>query len=219
MALDIKICGLKTQEALEAALRGGASHVGFIFFPKSPRNLAPAEAAGLARAARGRAKAVAVTVDATDDFLDAVVAEVEPDILQLHGGESPQRLAAVKARYGLPVMKALSVSEADDLAKAAPFLGLADRFLFDAKPPKGALLPGGNGVSFDWTLLAGLDPRIDYLLSGGLDSHNVSEAVRIARPPGLDVSSGVESAPGVKDSRLIAAFLAAVRAAEADGAA
>jgi phosphoribosylanthranilate isomerase len=219
MALDIKICGLKTQAALETALSGGASHVGFVFFPKSPRNLAPAEAAGLARAARGRAKAVAVTVDAADDFLDAIVTEAAPDMLQLHGGESPQRVAAVKARYGLPVMKALSVSEAGDLAKAAPFLGVADRFLFDARPPKGALLPGGNGVSFDWTLLAGLDPRIDYLLSGGLGPGNVGEAVRVAGPPGLDVSSGVESAPGVKDTGLIAAFFAAARAAAADRAA
>jgi phosphoribosylanthranilate isomerase len=218
MALDIKICGLKTQAALETALSGGASHVGFVFFPKSPRNLAPAEAAGLARAARGRAKAVAVTVDAADDFLDAIVTEAAPDMLQLHGGESPQRVAAVKARYGLPVMKALSVSEAGDLAKAAPFLGVADRFLFDARPPQGSELPGGNGVSFDWRLLAALDRDVDYMLSGGLDAANIGDALRLANPPGIDVSSGVEKAPGVKDAALIEEFFKAVRTARASAA-
>jgi phosphoribosylanthranilate isomerase len=213
MAPDIKICGLKTQEALAAALDGGASHVGFIFFPKSPRNLMPAEAGLLRTAARGRAKVVAVTVDAGDDALDAIVAAVAPDMLQLHGREDPARVAAVKARYGLPAMKALAVSTAGDLDRATPFLGIADRFLFDAKPPSGSDLPGGNGVSFDWTVLAGLDPRIDYMLSGGLNAANVGEAIRIAAPRGLDVSSGVERAPGVKDLDLIAGFFAAVRRA------
>jgi len=213
MALDIKICGLKTGPALDAALAGGASHVGFIFFPKSPRNVSPAAAGALRATARGRAKAVAVTVDADDAALDAIVAAMAPDMLQLHGSETPARVAAVKARYGLPVMKALAVSAAADLAAARPFFTVADRMLFDAKPPKGSQLPGGNGVAFDWSLLAALDPGADYMLSGGLNAANVGDALRIGNPPGIDVSSGVESAPGVKDTALIDDFFAAVRAA------
>ncbi len=212
MPTDVKICGLKTAEALAAALDGGASHVGFIFFPKSPRNIAPEEAGRLRQAAKGRALAVAVTVDAGDDALDGIVAAMAPDMLQLHGKESPERVAAVRARFGLPVMKALSVSEAADVAAAAAYDGVADRMLFDARPPKGAELPGGNGVPFDWRILDG--HRGDYFLSGGLTPENVGAAIRLLDPPGLDVSSGVESAPGVKDVALIAAFFAAVRAAK-----
>lgn len=215
--MDIKICGLKTQEAIAAALDGGATHVGFIFFPKSPRNISPQDAGRLRVAARDRARAVAVTVDADDAFLDQVVAAMVPDMLQLHGTETPARVAEVKARYGLPVMKALPVSMADDLRRIAPYAGTADRFLFDAKPPAGSELPGGNGVAFDWTILKGLPPGTDYLLSGGLNAENAAEAIRLADPPGLDVSSGVESAPGVKDVRLIAAFFRAVRSAQAGG--
>jgi phosphoribosylanthranilate isomerase len=213
MALDIKICGLKTDAALAAALAGGASHVGFIFFPKSPRALDPAEAGRLREAARGKAKAVAVTVDGTDALLDEVVAGMQPDMLQLHGKETPERVAEIKARYGLPVLKALPVSEAADLERIAPYVGLADRLLFDAKPPKGAVLPGGNGVSFDWRVLAGLDAKIDYMLSGGLNATNIGEALKLANPPGLDISSGVESAPGIKEPALIEQFFRAVRAA------
>lgn len=212
MSIDVKICGLKTAEALEAALGGGASHVGFIFFGKSPRNVHPEEAGRLRQAARGRAKAIAVTVDADDATLEAIVAAMAPDMLQLHGKESPERIADVKARYGLPVMKALSISSAEDVAAADAYRGVADRMLFDAKPPKGAELPGGNGVPFDWRILGGYSG--DYFLSGGLTPVNVGEAIRLLDPPGLDVSSGVESAPGVKDMGLIAAFLAAVRAAK-----
>lgn len=218
MQLDVKICGLKTVDAIDAALAGGASHVGFIFFGKSPRNVTPEEAGRLRQAAKGGAKAVAVTVDADDAFLDEIVAAMEPDMLQLHGSETPERVAAVKARTGLPVMKALAVSEAADLAAIAPYLGIADRFLFDARPPKDAVLPGGNGVAFDWRLLATLDPGVDYMLSGGLDAANVGDALRLANPPGLDVSSGVESAPGVKDTALIAEFMNAVRTARAGAA-
>ncbi|MGE0503280.1 MAG: phosphoribosylanthranilate isomerase [Rhizobiaceae bacterium] len=218
-SLDIKICGLKTPDALAAALDGGASHVGFIFFAKSPRYIAPADAGTLREGARSRAKAVAVTVDADDATLDSIVAAMKPDMLQFHGKETPERISAVKARFGLPVMKALPVSASADLGSVAPFRGIADRFLFDAKPPKGAELPGGNGVVFDWSVLSGLDPSIDYLLSGGLNAANVGEALRVARPPGLDVSSGVESAPGVKDPALIKAFFRAVRAAAGDRAA
>jgi phosphoribosylanthranilate isomerase len=213
MSIDIKICGLKTAEALDAALDGGASHVGFIFFPKSPRNISPEEAGRLRRAALGRARAVAVTVDADDALLDTIVAAMVPDMLQLHGKESPTRVAEVKARYGLPVMKAFSVSEAADVAVAEAYRGVADRMLFDARPPKGAELPGGNGVPFDWRILDGY--RGDYFLSGGLTPQNVGAAIRLLDPPGLDVSSGVESAPGEKDIGLIAAFFAAVRAAGA----
>ncbi len=215
MTPDIKICGLKTAEALDAALRHGASHVGFIFFPKSPRNIAVAEAAVLRRAARGRAAAVAVTVDADDAALDAIVAEMHPDMLQMHGRETPERVSAVKARHGLPVMKAVSIRDAGDIAAAAPYRGIADRLLFDAKPPNGAELPGGNGVPFDWRVLAAFDFSVDYMLSGGLTAANIVEALRMLHPAGIDVSSGVESAPGVKDARLIADFFNAVRATQA----
>ncbi|TGQ65397.1 MAG: phosphoribosylanthranilate isomerase [Mesorhizobium sp.] len=219
MALDIKICGLKTDAAMEAALAGGASHVGFIFFPKSPRYIEPAEAGRLRQAARGKALAVVVTVDASDAFLDEIVGKMQPDMLQLHGSETPGRVAELKARYGLPVMKALSVSAAADLERIKPFVGIADRFLFDAKPPKGSELPGGNGVAFDWHILAGLDAGVDYMLSGGLNAANIGDALRLASPPGIDISSGVESAPGVKDPALIEQFFRAVRAARDDRAA
>lgn len=217
--LDIKICGLKTDTALAAALGCGATHVGFIFFSKSPRNIAPSEAGRLRKLAGAKAKAVAVTVDADNAFLDTIVAEMKPDMLQLHGSETPERLAELKARYGLPVMKAISVREAADLAAIAPYRGVADRLLFDAKPPKGSELPGGNGVSFDWTILARLDADVDYMLSGGLNAANIGEAIRLANPPGLDISSGVESAPGIKDTALIEQFFKAVRAARSDRAA
>lgn len=207
----IKICGLSTPETLAVALDEGAAMVGFIFFPKSPRHVTPERAATLRKAATGRAEAVAVTVDADDATLDAIVAAMKPDGLQLHGHETPGRVAEVKARYGLPVMKAFSVREAGDLAAIAPFMGVADRFLFDAKAPKGSELPGGNGVSFDWRLLAALDPSLDYMLSGGLNAGNVREALAITSAPGLDISSGVESAPGIKDIGLIKEFFTAVK--------
>lgn len=219
MALDIKICGLKTDAALAAALDAGASHAGFIFFPKSPRHVSAEEAARLREAARGRAKAVAVTVDADDAALDRIVSVMQPDILQLHGKESPQRVAEVKARYGLAVMKAFALREAADLGAIVAYRSVADRFLFDAKPPAGSELPGGNGVSFDWRLLAGLDADVDYMLSGGLNAANIGDAIRLANPPGIDISSGVESAPGVKDAALIEQFFRAVRAATGERAA
>lgn len=216
MPLDIKICGLKSEEAIAAALDGGANHVGFIFFARSPRNVTPHEAGRLREAARGRAKAVAVTVDADDADLEAIVAAMRPDMLQLHGRETPQRVAEVKARFGLPVMKALPIRSADDLGQAAAYAGVADRLLLDAKAPAGAELPGGNGVAFDWSLLSDFAGARDIMLSGGVNAGNVADAMRIARPGGLDVSSGVESAPGVKATTLIAAFLRAVRKAEAE---
>jgi phosphoribosylanthranilate isomerase len=216
MTLDIKICGLKTPEAIDAAIAGGATHVGFIFFLKSPRNVDVETAGKLAERARaGGAKTVAVTVDADDAFLESIVRMVKPDMLQLHGSETPDRVRELKARYGLPVMKVFSIRDATDLAKSVPYLGVADRFLFDAKAPEGSDLPGGNGVAFDWRLLAALDDGIDYMLSGGLDPENVAEALALTGAHALDVSSGVESAPGVKDINRIAAFLEAARAAEA----
>lgn len=216
MTLDIKICGLKTEEAVDAALDGGANHVGFIFFPKSPRNVDPQTARDLAiRARRRLAIPVAVTVDADDATLAEIVATVEPGMLQLHGKENPTRVADVRAKFGLPVMKALAIHEAADLKALEPYYGIADRFLLDAKPPAGSQLPGGNGVSFDWSLLAALDGGVKYMLSGGLDPDNVGEALAVSRAGALDVSSGVENAPGVKDITKIAAFLEAALAADA----
>lgn len=212
MSLDIKICGLRTEETLLAALAGGASHVGFIFFPKSPRYVEPERAGELRKLASGRAGAVTVTVDADDAFLDRIVTAVQPDMLQLHGKETPERAAELKARYRLPIMKALAISEAADLEKLKPFLGIADRFLFDAKPPNGSELPGGNGVSFNWHILSNLDASVDYMLSGGLNAGNIGDALHLANPPGIDISSGVERAPGVKDVALIEEFFRAIRA-------
>lgn len=213
MELDIKICGLKTEEAVDRAVELGATHVGFIFFGKSPRHIEPADAGRLADRVRGRARIVSVSVNADNDELDEIIALIRPDILQLHGQESPERVLTIKATTGLPVIKAFSVQTADDLGKIDAYEGIANRFLFDAKPPKNSELPGGNGVSFDWTLLKSLDPSTDYLLSGGLNARNVGEALAIARPPGIDVSSGVESGPGVKDIRMMEEFFAAVRQA------
>lgn len=215
MGLDIKICGLSTLETLDAAIGAGANHVGFIFFAKSPRYVAPDAARPLAKRARSSgAKAVAVTVDADDAMLDGIVGAMQPDMLQLHGVETAERVAAVKARYGLPVMKALAISDAGDLAKLEAYRGIADRFLLDAKPPKGSDLPGGNGVSFDWSLLSALPTGTDYMLSGGLSADNIAEALATANPPGIDVSSGVESAPGVKDMALIERFFLAAGEAQ-----
>ena len=210
--LVIKICGLSTPETLAAALDAGSDMVGFVFFPPSPRNLTPAAARELAAPARGRAERVALSVDADDALLDAIVAALDPDWLQLHGRETPERVAQVKARYGRPVMKAVGIAVAADLAKALPYEGVADRLLFDAKPPPGAVLPGGNGLPFDWRLLEGRPDR-NWMLSGGLNPDNVSTAMATLDPPGLDVSSGVERAPGIKDPDLITSFIARARAA------
>jgi phosphoribosylanthranilate isomerase len=213
MKPDVKICGLKTADAIERAVSRGATHIGFIFFEKSPRNIDPALAGELADAVRGRVKIVAVTVDANDEDLDDIVSLLRPDILQLHGHESPERILHIKALYGLPVMKVFSVREAADLDRVDPYIGVADRFLFDAKAPKGSELPGGNGVSFDWNLMAPLDGNVDYMLSGGLNKENVAIALSSTRATGVDVSSGVESEPGVKDLGMIDAFFDAIKSA------
>ncbi|MCM2396563.1 phosphoribosylanthranilate isomerase [Rhizobium sp. S95] len=213
MKPDIKICGLTTAEAVDRAVERGASHVGFIFFGKSPRNIEPDIAGKLADRVRGRAKIVAVTVDADNDDLDEIIALLKPDILQFHGKESPERMLTVKAVTGLPIMKAFSIREPDDLKRVEPYIGIADRFLFDAKPPVGSDLPGGNGVTFDWSLLRTLDASVDYMLSGGLNKDNIADALRETGARGIDVSSGVESAPGVKDLHKMDEFFAAVEGA------
>lgn len=215
-----KICGLKTEDAVTTALAGGASHIGFVFFPRSPRHVDIAHAAHLAAPARGRAQIVALTVDADDTLLDAIIAGLKPDMLQVHGSETLERVAAIRARYGVPVMKAIKVATAEDLAPIAAFRPHVDWFLFDAKAPKtrADALPGGNGVAFDWRLIAGLDPGRPFMLSGGLDPMNVATALRLTGAAAVDVSSGVERAPGEKDPERIAAFLAAVRDVAAERA-
>jgi len=211
MTIQIKICGLSTPEAVDRVADLNADMAGFIFFEKSPRHVAIGTASSLAEQARTRGLAtVAVTVDMDDAGLDEIVANVKPDWLQLHGSESPERAAELKARYGLPVMKAFAIREASDFEKIAPYKGIADRFLFDAKPPKGSDLPGGNGVSFDWRLLAALDGAASYMLSGGLTKDNIGEALGISGATMVDVSSGVESAPGIKDLNMMDAFVRAV---------
>jgi phosphoribosylanthranilate isomerase len=213
MSLIVKICGLSTEATLDAALAAGADVVGFNFFPRSPRFVSLETAAALARRVNGRAEIAAVTVDMDDDGLATIVKTVGPDWLQLHGKESPERVAAVRKRFGRQVMKAIGVSEPADLAAAETYQEIADRLLLDAKPPKGAVLPGGNGLPFDWRILARFDSEIPWLLSGGLAPGNVGEAIAISGAPGVDVSSGVETAPGKKDPALIAAFVANARAA------
>jgi phosphoribosylanthranilate isomerase len=213
MKLDIKICGLKTEETVDRAVALGATHIGFIFFQKSPRHIEPADAGRLADRVRGRAKIVSVSVDADNDDLDELIDLIRPDILQLHGKESPERVLTVKAMTGLPVMKAFPIQTAEDLKKIDAYDGIANRYLFEAKPPKNSELPGGNGVSFDWQLLTALDASVDYMLSGGLNKDNIAEALAIARPRGIDLSSGIESSPGVKDLGMMDEFFAAVHRA------
>ncbi|MBB4237176.1 phosphoribosylanthranilate isomerase [Rhizobium esperanzae] len=206
---------MKTPEAIDRALKRGATHIGFIFFEKSPRYIEPDLAGKLAEPARGKAKIVAVVVDPTNDELDEIVSLLKPDILQLHGNESPEHVLTIKALYGLPVMKVFSVRTADDLKRVEAYIGIADRFLFDAKAPKGSELPGGNGISFDWSLLSWLDGSIDYMLSGGLNKDNVADALAKTKARGIDVSSGVETAPGVKSVAMIDEFFDAVEEADA----
>lgn len=211
MAPLVKICGLKTPETLAAALDAGADMVGFVFFPKSPRHIDLATAETLGRQAAGRALKVALTVDADDTQLAGIIAALHPDLLQLHGHETPERVAAIRARFGLPVMKAIGVATADDLKDVQAFAAVSDRLLFDAKAPKDAAHPGGNGLAFDWSLITGLDLSIPSMVSGGLDPANVAEALRRTGAQGVDVSSGVETAPGQKDPAKITAFVAAAK--------
>jgi phosphoribosylanthranilate isomerase len=214
MSAVVKICGLSTRETVDAALEAGADMVGFVLFPASPRHVDPAAMADLANFARGRAEIVVLTVDADDATIAGLVETVKPDWLQLHGHETVGRIPAIKAMSGVKVMKALPVAGHEDLAEVGHYAAVADRILFDAKPPKQATRPGGLGATFDWRLLDDLDLAVPFMVSGGLDAGNVAEALRITRAAGVDVSSGVERAPGVKDADLIRAFIRASRASE-----
>lgn len=211
MATKVKICGLTDAASLEAALEAGADMVGLVFFPPSPRNLSIAAGAALAAKARGRAEIVALTVDADDPLIAAIARQVRPDAIQFHGSEHPERLAEVRRRHGVRVTKAIAVAERGDLGRVDLYRNTADRLILDGKPPPDATRPGGNAARFDWELLAGFAPGLPWLLSGGLTVENVAEAIRATGAPAVDVSSGVERAPGVKDPALVRAFIAAVR--------
>jgi|TARA_B110000908_G_scaffold19833_1_gene22376 phosphoribosylanthranilate isomerase len=207
----VKICGLTQPSDVHAVAQAGAVYCGFVFFPKSPRNVSFEQAAAMAvEAPIGLAK-VALTVNADDAFLDALTAAVPLDMLQLHGNETPERVQEVKSRYGLPVMKAVGVADADDLPALDVYMKVADQILVDAKPPKNADLPGGNGLTFDWRLIAGRRWAVPWMLAGGLTPTNVAEAIAMTGARQIDLSSGVESAPGVKDAALIRSFMAAVK--------
>jgi phosphoribosylanthranilate isomerase len=212
MSLIVKICGLSTRETLDAALQAGADMVGFVFFPPSPRHISLETAREFGKHAKGRASKVALTVDADDATLANIVEVLQPDILQLHGKETVARLRDIKQTFGLPVMKAIAVETAADLATLPGYAAVADRILFDARAPREATRPGGLGAVFDWHVLEKLDLKLPFMVSGGLHAGNVAEAVRVTRAGGVDVSSGVERAPGVKDPEMIREFIRAARA-------
>lgn len=214
MTIEAKICGINTAAAATAAVEGDADYIGLVFFPPSPRSVTPKQAHAIAAQVPARVRKVALLVDADDALIREVAAAVPLDLLQLHGNESPERVAQIKARFDVPVMKAIKIASTADVASATAYLRVADRLLFDAKPPKDMknALPGGNAVSFDWGLLAGRSWPIPWMLSGGLDAANLAQAVRTARATAVDVSSGVEDKPGVKSPAKIRAFLEAAKA-------
>ena len=214
MSLQVKICGLKSPEPLEVALESGADLVGFVFFAPSPRHLGLEAARQLSAQVGRRAGKVALSVDANDETLHGIVDALKPDWLQLHGSETPERVAVVRSRFGIPVMKVLPIEQRDDLSPVRLYAKVADCLVFDARPAPDATRPGGLGKTFDWNLLNGVDPATDFMLSGGLDVSNVAEALAITNASGVDVSSGVERAPGQKDPDKIRAFIRAARAAE-----
>jgi phosphoribosylanthranilate isomerase len=214
MALSIKICGLRTPEALDTAVESGADMVGFVFFGPSPRNLSLLDARLLGERVKNQVLKVALTVDASSAELQGIIDALKPDMLQLHGTETPEQVALVRSQFGLPVMKALPIATRADLSPMRLYAKVADRLIFDARAPKEATRPGGLGMPFDWTLLKGIDAGVPYMLSGGLTVDNVAEAISITGAPGVDVSSGVESSPGVKDPDKIRAFIRAARAAD-----
>ncbi|HEY2210666.1 MAG TPA: phosphoribosylanthranilate isomerase [Bradyrhizobium sp.] len=218
MSLIVKICGLSTRETLDVALQAGADMVGFVFFPASPRHLGLETARDLGRQAKGRAIKVALTVDADDATLANIVEALQPDILQLHGRETVARLRDIKQTFGLQVMKAIAVETPADLVSLPGYAAVADRVLFDARAPKEATRPGGLGAVFDWHVLESLDLKLPFMVSGGLNAENVAQAARVTRAGGIDVSSGVERAPGVKDPEMIRAFIRAARAVKTDRA-
>jgi phosphoribosylanthranilate isomerase len=214
MSLIVKICGLSTPETLEAALAAGADMVGFVFFPPSPRHVSLEVARDLGRQVKGRAKKVALSVDADDALLANSIDALQPDVLQLHGKETTARLRDIRQSFGLPVMKAIAVETRADLAVLPGYAEVAERILFDARAPKAATRPGGLGAAFDWHLLERLDLKLPFMVSGGLNAANVAQAVRVTRAGGVDVSSGVERAPGLKDAEMIREFIRAARATE-----
>ncbi len=213
MSVDIKICGLSRPDMLEAALEAGAAYVGLVFYEPSPRNVTIEQAHGLAEIARGRATIVALTVDAPDALLRDISRQVRPDFLQAHGSETPDRVREMTELTGLPVIKAIKVRESRDVARAHDYAGVAAMVLFDARAPDALAdaLPGGNGIAFDWTLLKGETGGTPFMLSGGLDCSNIADAIHITGAPVVDVSSGVERAPGVKDAALIRKFIETAR--------
>ena len=213
MPTRIKICGLRTPQDVAAAVACGADDIGLVFFEKSPRHLSLDDAAALALAVPLGVRKVALTVDATDDDLDALLARVPVDLLQLHGHETPDRVAYIRARTGVPVMKAVGIADSDDLDQLDAYMAVAEEVLVEAKPPKTGDLPGGNGLSFDWRLLDGRRWSVPWMLAGGLRPSNVAEAIRLTGAPQVDVSSGVERNPGEKDPDMIRDFCAAVRGA------
>lgn len=213
MAARVKICGIKTADAMQEALLARADLVGLVFFPPSPRNIAIEEAGPIADYARGFAAIVALTVDADDALIDRIMAVVNPDMLQLHGNESPARVAGIREKFGKPVMKAIKVETAEDAVRAFDYADVADLVLFDAKPPKGADRPGGHGATFDWQALDGIIGRVPFMLGGGLTPENVADAITATGATAVDVSSGVESAPGVKSPDLIRRFMRAAKSA------
>ncbi|MEE1612407.1 phosphoribosylanthranilate isomerase [Microvirga sp. CF3016] len=210
----VKICGLSTPETLDAALAAGADMVGFVRFPRSPRHVSLDLGHRLSLQARGRAQRVVLLVDPADEAIAQAIEALNPDLIQLHGHESPERVAEIRAMVRRPVMKAVGIEQASDLQALRPYAGGVDHILLDAKPPRTAeALPGGNGISFDWRLLDGLDRKVSFMLSGGLTPDNVAEAIRLTKPRAVDVSSGVESGPGLKDPARIEAFIRAARSA------
>lgn len=210
----VKICGLSTAETLDAALEAGADMVGFVRFAKSPRHVELEAGRLLSFRAKGKAQRVVLVVDADDAALAAAVEALDPDLIQLHGAETPERVAEIRARFGRPVMKAVGIAETADLPGVERYRAGVERVILDAKPPRtAAALPGGNGVAFDWGLLAGLDPALPFMLSGGLDPQNVASAIALTGARAVDVSSGVETRPGQKDPAKIEAFVRAARAA------
>ena len=214
MSLIVKICGLSTRETLDVALDAGADMVGFVFFQPSPRHLGLETASDFGKQAKGRAVKVALTVDADDATLANIVQALQPDILQLHGRESIARLRDIKQKFGLPVMKALAIETSADLALVPGYAAVADRILFDARAPKGATRPGGLGTVFDWHVLENLELKLPFMVSGGLNVGNITEAVRVTNAGGVDVSSGVERTAGIKDPEMIRNFIRAARATE-----
>ena len=214
MTIEAKICGINAAEAAAAAVEGGADYIGLVFFPPSPRSVTPLQAHKIAATVPPGVRKVALLVDADDVRIREILAAVPFDLLQLHGSETPARVAQIRSRFATPVMKAIKIAAAEDVAGADAYVRVADRLLFDAKPPKDlkGALPGGNALAFDWELLAGRSWPIPWMLSGGLNARNLAEAVRISRARAVDVSSGVEDKPGLKNPEKIRAFLAAAKA-------